>query len=79
MELGVYAPAERNTMPFDVEMMELLEELRKKLDLVEAYWYFVEHGADAHDCGLARKTLARFQGSTAPEVRKLIAEIGKRL
>jgi hypothetical protein len=66
-------------MSFDVEMMELLEKLRKKLDLVEAYWYFVEHGADAHDCGLARQTLAKFQGSTAPEVRKLIAEIHKRL
>jgi hypothetical protein len=62
-------------MPFDVEMMELLEELRKKLALVEAYWYFVDHGADAHDCGLARKTLAKFQGTTAPEVVYLIGEL----
>jgi hypothetical protein len=63
----------------DTETLELLEELREGLDLVEAYWYFVEHGADAHDCGLAKKTLARFQESAAPEVRRLIAELHKRL
>ena len=63
-------------MLIDTDILELLEELRRGLDLVEAYWYFVEHGADAHDCGLARKTLAKFQEGAAPEVRRLIAELG---
>jgi hypothetical protein len=62
-------------MELDVETLELLEELRKKLDLVEAYWYFVEHGADAFECGLALNTLAKFQGTAAPEVRDLVAKL----
>ena len=65
-------------MRLDRETLELLEELRKNLDLVEAYWYFVEHGADAHDCGLARKTLAKFEGTAAPKAFKLIAELHKK-
>ncbi len=64
-------------MKIDTEFLELLEELRKGLELVEAYWYFVEHGADAHDCGLAKKTLTKFQESAAPEVRRLIAKLHK--
>jgi len=66
-------------MKFSNEDLELLEELRKKLDLVEAYWYFVEHGADAHECGVAKKTLAKFHRSAAPDVRRLIAELYERI
>jgi hypothetical protein len=66
-------------MHLDRETLELLEELRKQLDLVEAYWYFVEHGADAHDCGLARKTLAKFEGTAAPSVVVLIDKLQRKL
>ena len=66
-------------MKFSNEDLELLEELRKKLDLVEAYWYFVEHGADAHECGVAKKTLAKFHRSAAPDVCRLIAELYMRV
>lgn len=65
-------------MKLDLETMELLEQLRKNLNLVEAYWYFVEHGADGADCGLAKKTLAKFQGTAAPKVAELIAKLHKR-
>ncbi len=62
-------------MKLDQETIELLEELRKGLDLIEAYWYFVEHGADAFECGLALKTLAKFQGTAAPGVFVLIDKL----
>ncbi len=62
-------------MKLDHETLELLEELRKKLDLVEAYWYFVEHGADAHECGLALNTLAKFQGTAASEAFVLVGKL----
>lgn len=66
-------------MKIDTETMELLERLRKKLDLVEAYWYFVEHGADAHDCGLAKKTLAKFEGTDWPAVIVRIDELQRKI
>ncbi len=66
-------------MKLDLETLELLEELRKKLDLVEAYWYFVEHGADAFECGLALNTLAKFQGTAAPEVVRTIYKLHEKL
>lgn len=66
-------------MLFDRETLELLEELRKSLDLVEAYWYFVEHGADAHDCGLAKKTLAKFAETAAPKVIVIIDELQRKI
>lgn len=66
-------------MKLDGETLELLEELRKKLDLVQAYWYFVEHGADAYECGLALKTLAKFQGTAASRVFDLIDILQKKV
>lgn len=65
-------------MTLDLETMELLNELRKSLNLVEAYWYFVEHGRDGIECGLARKTLAKFSTTAAPRVFDLIAELHKK-
>ena len=66
-------------MKLDRETLELLEKLRKRLDLVEAYWYFVEHGADAYECGLAVNTLAKFQATAAPEVFSLIHMLDQKL
>ena len=66
-------------LQFDTETMELFEQLRKRLDLVEAYWYFVEHGADAHDCGLAKKTLAKFRGTALPGVIVLMDKLQRKL
>lgn len=65
-------------MSLDLETMELLNELRKSLNLVEAYWYFVEHGKEGVECGLAKKTLAKFQDTAAPRVAELIAKLHKR-
>ncbi len=66
-------------MELDCDTLELLEELRKQLDLVEAYWYFVEHGADAYECGLALNTLAKFQGTALPKVIVLIDKLHGKL
>ncbi len=66
-------------MKLDLKTLELLEELRKKLDLVEAYWYFVEHGADAFECGLAVNTLVKFQGTALPRVIVLIDKLHEKL
>ncbi len=66
-------------MELDREIIELLEELRKRLDLVEAYWYFVEHGADAYECGLAVKTLAKFNRTAAPKVIRTIYKLHEKL
>ena len=65
-------------MELDLETMELLEQLRKNLELVEAYWYFVEHGADGADCGLAVKTLKKFESAGLPEVLKLLDRLAKK-
>jgi hypothetical protein len=65
-------------MDLDLEVMEMFNTLRKKLDLVEAYWYFVEHGRDGTDCGLAKKTLAKFRRTALPEALELIAKLHKK-
>ena len=65
-------------MELDLETMELLEQLRKNLDLVEAYWYFVEHGADGADCGLAVKTLKKFKRNGLPKVMELMDKLTKK-
>lgn len=65
-------------MELDLETMELLEQLRKNLDLVEAYWYFVEHGADGADCGLAKKTLRKFKRNGLPKVMELMDKLTKK-
>lgn len=58
-----------------VALMEQLEQLRNELDLVEAYWYFVEHSRDGHECSNARKAMARFGSKHLPEVYKLMERI----
>lgn len=65
-------------MSFDRQDMELLETLRKKLDLVEAYWYFVEHGADGFDCPMAQNAMKKFEARDLPKVLHLMKEINRR-
>ena len=37
-------------LKLDIDDMELLERLRKKLDLVEAFWWFAENSVDGLCC-----------------------------
>ena len=62
-------------MSLDRTAMELLEALRKKLDLVQAYWYFVEHGADGYDCPLAQNTQKKFEARDLLKVKHLMSEV----
>ena len=65
-------------MSLDRSTMELFEALRKKLDLVQAYWYFVEHGADGYDCPLAQNTQKKFEARDLLKVKHLMSEaLGK--
>lgn len=66
------------SIKLDIDTLELLDELRKKLDLVEAYWYFVEHGVDGFCCPNALKAKARFEARDAEEVLDLIRIIHRR-
>jgi len=59
--------------------MELFEALRKKLEYVEAYWYFVEHGADGFDCPMAQNAMKRFETRDLPKVLLLMGEINRRV
>lgn len=65
-------------MSFDRKDMELLEALRKKLDLVQAFWYFVEHGADGFDCPLAQNAMNKFEVRDFGEVLSLLETINRR-
>ena len=62
-------------MSLDRPTMELFEALRKKLDLVQAYWYFVEHGADGYDCPLAENAMKKFEARDLLKVKHLMSEI----
>lgn len=59
-------------MSLDRETMELFDALRKKLDLVQAYWYFVEHGADGYDCPLAENAQKKFEARDLLRVQYLM-------
>lgn len=59
----------------DVDLMELLEELRKKLDLVEAFWWFAENGVEGFCCPKTVAARETFEKKHAPEVFELIAII----
>jgi len=65
-------------MSIDRSDMELFEALRKKLDLVQAYWYFVEHGADGFDCPLAENAMKKFEARDLKEVVKVLNELNIR-
>lgn len=58
--------------------MELLEELRKKLDMVEAFWWFVENGTDGFCCPNAQGAQKKFELRDAQEVFTLMSLLLKR-
>jgi len=57
--------------------MELFEALRKKLDLVEAYWYFVEHGTDGYSCKMAENAMRRFKARDLRDVQQIMSQLLK--
>ena len=63
----------------DVDLMELLEELRKKLDLVEAFWWFAENGVEGFCCPKTTGAMETFERKHAPEVFELIEIIHRRV
>lgn len=56
----------------DLDAMELLEKLRKKLDLVEAFWWFAENGTNGLCCPHAQGAKKKFILRDAQEVFDLI-------
>ena len=60
------------------EDMELLEELRKKLDLIEAYWWFAENSVDGFCCANTIGAKSRFEARDSKEVFDLIALLHRR-
>ena len=60
-------------MVFDIDDMELLERLRKKLDLVEAFWWFAENSVDGLCCSNTVNSQKKFEARDAEEVFDLIA------
>jgi len=53
--------------------MELLNEIRKKLDLVEAFWWFVENGVNGYCCPNALGAQKKFEVRDAQEVFDLMS------
>ena len=66
-------------LKIDVDLMELVEELRKKLDLVEAYWWFVENGVEGFCCPKVKGALKAFEEKHSAEAFDLIAIIHRRV
>lgn len=65
-------------MLLSLDEMELLEQLRKKLDLVEAYFWFAENGIEGLCCPNAIKAKAKFEARDSEEVFFLIKTLHER-
>ena len=65
-------------MELDVNEMELLEEIRQKLNLVEAYWWFAENSIDGFCCSNTVNAKKKFEEKYAGEVFDLMALLVKR-
>lgn len=53
--------------------MELLEEIRKKLEMVEAFWWFVENGTGGYCCPHALGARRKFEVRDSKEVFDLMS------
>lgn len=60
-------------MKLDLDDMELLNQLRKKLDLVEAFWWFAENSVDGFCCANTINAKKKFIQRDAEEVFDLMA------
>ena len=65
-------------MKLDLHEMELLEELRKKLNLVEAFWWFAENGTHGLCCPHAQGAQSKFELRDAQEVFDLMSLLHER-
>ena len=60
-------------MHLEIDDMELLEELRQKLNLIEAYWWFVNNSTDGYCCDNSVNAKRTFERKHAAEAFDLMA------
>ena len=75
---GMRIEREKVSTELDPDVMEMLEELRQGLDLIEAYWWFVENSVEGFCCSNTLGAKKQFEKKHAPAVFELISLLHKR-